>query len=107
MKPTAPTVAAALALLATAGLAQQAPATGPYHVLKTARVGGDGRFDYVYADSDGRRLCVARTGPAPRMTVYNLDTLDPAGEIPNTNAHGAASDTPSHHGFASSSPLAM
>ena len=107
MKLLAPTIAAGLTLLAAAGFAQQAPATGPYRVLKTARVGGEGRFDYVYADADGRRLYVARTGPTPRMTVYNLDTLEAAGEIPNTNAHGAATDTESHHGFASSSPLAM
>ena len=100
-------IAAGLALLATAGLTQQAPASGPYRVLKTARVGGEGRFDYVYADSDGRRLYVARSGTTPRISVFDLDTLDPAGEIPNTNAHGAASDTLSHHGFASSSPLAM
>ena len=107
MKLTSSSIAAGLALLATAGMAQQAPVAGPYHILKTARVGGEGRFDYVYADSDGRRLYVARTGPTPRMTVYNLDTLDPAGEIPNTDARGAATDTQSHHGFASSGPLAM
>jgi DNA-binding beta-propeller fold protein YncE len=76
-------------------------------VLRTAKVGGEGGFDYVYADSDGRRLYVARGGAAPRVSVFNLDTLEPAGEIPNTNARGAATDTKSHHGFASSKPVAM
>ena len=41
------------------------------------------------------------------MTVFNLDTLAPVGEIPNTRANGAAVDTKSGHGFASSKPVAM
>ena len=102
------TVAAGIALVASiplAGLAQQAP--GPYHVLKIVKVGGDGGSDYVYADVDGRRLDIARTGQSPRMTVFDLDTFAPVGEIPNTSAHGAATDAQSHHAFASSSPVAM
>ncbi len=100
-------VAAGLAILATTGLAQQTATDGPYHVLKTARVGGEGGFDYVYADSDGRKLYIARGGSAPRVNSFDLDTLAPAGEIPMTNARGAAVDAQSHHGFASSSPVAM
>ncbi len=100
-------VAAGLAMFAVTGLAQQAPSEGPYRVLKIAKVGGDGGFDYVYADSDGRKLYIARGGSAPRVSAFNLDTLEPAGEIPMTNARGAASDAPSHHGFSSSSPVAM
>ena len=91
----------------TAALAQQAPPAKPYQVLKTAKVGGDGRFDYVYADPDGRRLYVPRMGDTPRVTVFDLDTLASLGEIPQTAAHGAATDALSHHGFASSSPVAM
>src|SRR5262249_10823350 len=93
--------------LAAVGSAQQPPAEGPYHVLKTAKVGGEGGFDYVYADADARRLYIPRSGPTPRISVFNLDTLEPAGEIPMTNAHGAATDAQSHHGFASSKPVAM
>jgi DNA-binding beta-propeller fold protein YncE len=100
-------VAAGLAMFAVTGLAQQAPSEGPYRVLKTAKVGGEGGFDYVYADSDGRKLYIARGGSGPRISAFNLDTLEPAGEIPMTNARGAASDAASHHGFASSSPVAM
>jgi len=103
-------IAAGLALLAPAASAQTAPAaatTGLYRVQQTAKVGGEGGFDYVYADTDGRKLYVARSGPAPRVSVFNLDTLAPAGEIPQTGAHGAATDTQAHHGFASSSPVAM
>ena len=100
-------MAAGLALFAATGFAQQTPAEGPYHVQRTAKVGGDGGFDYVYADADGRKLYVARGGPMPRVSAFNLDTLEPAGEISMTNARGAATDTQSHHGFASSSPVAM
>ena len=100
-------IAAGLALLTATGFARQPVADGPYHVQKTAKVGGDGGFDYVYADSEGRRLYVARSGPTPRIAVFNLDTLEPAGEIPMTNARGAATDAQSHHGFASSKPVAM
>ena len=102
------TLVLALAAIAfTPSLAQQPAAGGPYKVLKTAKVGGAGGFDYVYADSDGRRLYIPRTGPAPRITVFNLDTLEPAGEIPNVNARGAVVDPKSGHGFASSKPVAM
>jgi DNA-binding beta-propeller fold protein YncE len=89
------------------GLAQQPPSAGPYKVLKTAKVGGAGGFDYVYADVAGRRLYIARTGTAPRMTVFDLDTLAPVGEIPGVSAHGAAVDPKSNHGFATSKPIVM
>ena len=62
-------VLAGIALSASIGFAQQA-ATGPYKVLKTAKVGGAGGFDYVNADAAGRRLYIARTGAAPRVTVF-------------------------------------
>ena len=98
-------LASAAALLA--GLAMLASAQSTYKVLKTAKVGGDGGFDYVYADEAGRRLYVPRSGQNARITVFNLDTLESAGEIPKTNGHGAAVDPKNHHGFASSKPVAM
>src|SRR5579864_9104373 len=98
--------AVGFAILTSSGLAQ-APAAGPYKVLKTVKVGGAGGFDYVQADVEGRRLYIARTGPSPRMTVYNLDTLEPVGEIPTTNLHGAAIDPKTNHGFATSKPITM
>jgi DNA-binding beta-propeller fold protein YncE len=39
--------------------------------------------------------------------VFDLDSLKQVGAIPNTRARGAAIDPVSHHGFASSSPVAM
>ena len=99
--------ATTIATFACIGTAQQAPTAGPYKVLKTAKVGGEGGFDYVYADAAGRRLYIPRSGAGARVTVFNLDTLEPAGEIPNANAHGAAVDPKSNHGFATSKPVVM
>ncbi|MCU1262570.1 MAG: hypothetical protein JWO80_5455 [Bryobacterales bacterium] len=96
-----------MACFALAGSAQDAPAAGPYKLLKTAKVGGAGGFDYVYADAVGRRLYVPRTGTPPRITVFNLDTLEPIGEIADANARGAAVDSRSHHGFGSSKPVVV
>jgi DNA-binding beta-propeller fold protein YncE len=94
---------AGLALAAALSFAQE----GPYKVLKIAKVGGDGGFDYVYADSDGRKLYVPRSGTSPRVSVYNLDTLAPISEITGLGGHGVAVDPKSHHGFASSKPVMM
>ena len=99
--------AVGIATVTFIGLAQQSSTDGPYQLLKTAKVGGDGGFDYVYADDAGRRLYIPRTGSTPRINVFNLDTLEPVGEIPNASARGAAVDPKSNHGFASSKPVVM
>jgi DNA-binding beta-propeller fold protein YncE len=99
--------AMAMLMLAGFGMAQEAPSEGPYKVLKTAKVGGDGGFDYVYADDAGRRLYIPRTGPTARINVFNLDTLESVGQIGNANARGAAVDPKSGHGFGSSKPVVM
>src|ERR1700722_12395422 len=90
-------VALGIALLASIGLAQQGQTTGPYKVLKTAKVGGAGGFDYVYADAAGRRLYIPRSGSPGRITVFDLDTLAPVGEIADVSAHGAAVDPKTNH----------
>ncbi len=61
----------------------------------------------MYADEAGRRLYIPRMGNPGRIAVFNLDTLDPVGEIPNASAHGVAVSSKSNHGFASSKPIAM
>jgi hypothetical protein len=111
--------AVAIATFAAIGLAQPA---GPYKVLKTARVGGEGGWDYIYADAAGRRLYIPRRGSAAveatdtkpaapavptRLTIFNLDTLEPAGEIEGVGGNGAAVDPKSGHGFTSSKPVSM
>ena len=68
--------------LACVGLAQQGSPAGPYKVLKTAKVGGEGGFDYIFADVEGRRLYVPRNGPTGQLTVFNLDTLDWSARLP-------------------------
>jgi DNA-binding beta-propeller fold protein YncE len=107
MKRLCLVLAIGVGLFALAAVAQQGQSTGPYKVLKMAKTGGAGGFDYIYADSDGRRLYIPRRGNPARVTVFNLDTLEPAGEIPNTSAAGAAVSTKSGHGFATSRPIAM
>ena len=106
MKPKilAFTIVAALVSLASLARAQ---AAGPYQVQKIQLVGGDGGFDYVTADPDGRNLYVARSGAAGHIGVFNLDTLAQVGDIPGTSAHGAAMDTATGHGFATSKPVTM
>jgi DNA-binding beta-propeller fold protein YncE len=108
MKKTLNFILVGIALIHSVPLiAGETSASQPYAVQKTAKVGGDGGFDYVYADVAGRRLYIPRPGAAPRVTVYDLDTLETAGVIPNVNARGVAVDPVSHHGFASSKPVAM
>src|SRR5579871_246992 len=109
------------AIIALAWMAE-AQQSGPYQVLKRARVGGEGGWDYIYADTAGRRLYIPRRGspevaatdttPASaavttRTTVFNLDTLEPAGEIAGVGGNGAAVDPKSGHGFTSSRPVSM
>jgi DNA-binding beta-propeller fold protein YncE len=90
------------------GSAQQG---GPYKVLKTAKVGGEGGWDYIYADAAGRRLYIPRRGGGAgvqtRLTIFNLDTLEPAGEIAGVGGNGTAVDPKSGHGFTSSKPVSM
>jgi DNA-binding beta-propeller fold protein YncE len=101
-----PVVATLAVMLCLVGLAK-AQDSGPYKVLKIQLIGGDGGFDYVTVDSDGRNLYVARSGPAGHIGVYNLDTLAQVGDIPGVSAHGGAVDTATGHGFATSKPVTM
>jgi hypothetical protein len=89
----------------TAAPAADAPATGPYKVLKSDKVGGLGNWDYVYADAANRRLYIPRGN---RVDVYDLDSLTPLGNISNTTSvHGVAVDPKSGHAFCSSNPVVM
>ena len=112
-------IAHALSLLIAAAAGAQQPATGPYKVLMTARVGGEGGTDYLYANALDGRLYITRnavravpaTDSTPardavpgRVTVFDLKTLKPLGEIMNGGGNGAVVDAKSGHGFASSHP---
>jgi hypothetical protein len=93
--------------LGAASAASAQPASGPYKVLKTVKAGGDGSWDYVYADSVGRKLYAPRLGQTGHVMVFDLDTLAPVGDMADINGHGVAVDPKSGHGFASSKPIAM
>ncbi|HKD46890.1 MAG TPA: hypothetical protein VKB67_04345 [Rhizomicrobium sp.] len=95
------------ALLLAPSMAIAADGSGPYRVIKVEKVGGAGGFDYVSADSGNRHLYIARMGDSPRIAVFNLDTLKPAGEMAGYSAHGAAIDAKSNHAFATSQPVVM
>ena len=89
-------------------LPHPALADTPYRILKTVTIGGEGGFDYIVADSEERRLYIARSGKTnPRLLAFDLDSLKQAGEIDGISAHGAVVDPANHHGFASSKPLTM
>jgi YVTN family beta-propeller protein len=73
-------------VIVTAPAAAQSAPT--YSVVRSMVIGGDGGWDYVYADSAARRLYVAR---ATRFMVVDLDSGKVVGEIPDTpGAHGVA-----------------
>ncbi len=98
----------------------QTPATdSPYTVLMRAKVGGEGGTDYIFANSTERRLYITRNAIAARpasdttperaavpgrVTVFDLETLKPLGEILNGGGNGAVTDAKTGHGFASSHP---
>src|SRR5436189_5195204 len=108
-----------IALFTSIGLAFQAGTDGPYKVLKTAKVGGEGGTDYIYADTAGRRLYITRgatqareaTATTPevpafekRLTIFDLDTLAPVGTIPGVGGNGATVCPNTGHGFTSDHP---
>jgi hypothetical protein len=96
----------AVTLLASMGMAQPASDSGPYKILKTAKVGGEGGFDYISSDVENRRLYMPRSGMG-HLSVFNLDTLEPVGSIDAVHSGGAVVDPKSHHGFSTTKPLTM
>jgi DNA-binding beta-propeller fold protein YncE len=94
-------IALAIAALPSAAIAQ----SGPYKILSDTKVGGAGTWDYLYADADNRKLYIPRLGVGSRVTVFDLDTLAPLAEVPETAGHGVA--IVAGHGFSSSKPVLM
>ncbi|HVW08899.1 MAG TPA: hypothetical protein VHC90_09970 [Bryobacteraceae bacterium] len=116
MRHTCTAIAVLALTFASTGMAQE---SGPYKILKKAKTGGEGGWDYIYADAAGRRLFIPRgatreeaataTTPAiaavpQRLTIFDLDTLEPAGEISGVGGNGTAVDPKSGHGFTSDHP---
>jgi YVTN family beta-propeller protein len=85
--------------LATMVALVAAAAGEDYRVVKTWKLGGDGGWDYLTADSSGRRLFIAR---ATRVMVIDTDSGKQVGEIPDTSGvHGIALDYEIGRGFTS------
>jgi DNA-binding beta-propeller fold protein YncE len=74
-----------LAVLAAVAVA--ATASG-YHVVTTYKVGGEGGWDYLIADSDTRRVYISR---GTHVMVLDADSGKVVGDIPDTQGvHGIA-----------------
>ncbi len=72
----------------TIGSGQTNPNPSGYHLLKKIEVGGEGGWDYLFADSDPHRLYVSH---ATKVVVIDTDKYAVIGEISNTNGvHGIA-----------------
>ncbi len=87
-------------LPATASAADFAPDFAPdYKVVKTWKLGGDGGWDYLTADSANHRLFIAR---ATRVMVVDTESGKQIGEIADTpGVHGVALDPETGRGFTS------
>ena len=75
-------------------------AAGPgYHVTTTYKVGGEGWWDYLTADSDARRVYISR---GTHVMVLDADSGKSVGDIPDTQGvHGIALAPELGRGFTS------
>lgn len=64
------------------------PSASGYRLTSRIEIGGEGGWDYLTVDAAARRLYVSRS---TRVTVLDVDTGKPVGEITGTNGvHGIA-----------------
>jgi len=92
---------AAFTLAFSTFIAIAAAAAGAYHLIKKIPIPGDGGWDYVAADSDGRRLYVSHD---KEIVVLDLDTGAIVGKITGgPDMHGAAIAPEFGRGFISQS----
>src|SRR5712675_246272 len=91
----------AVALFSAAAFSRAAakPGTSGYHVIKTVSVPGDEGWDYVYVDSDARRVYISH---GSHVVVMNADTYAIEGDIPDTpGVHGITVAADLGRGFTS------
>jgi DNA-binding beta-propeller fold protein YncE len=62
-------------------------AAGGYHLLKTIPIPGDYGWDYLTAESEGRRLYVSHD---KEVVVIDLDSGAIVGKVPGSDVHGIA-----------------
>ncbi len=92
-------VAIIFSVVAFSRAATPSPGTSGYHVIKTIPVGGEGGWDYVYVDSEARRVYVSR---GTHTMVLDADTYAVVGDIPDTQGvHGIAVASDLGRGFTS------
>jgi len=92
-------VAIIFSAVAFSRAATPSPGASGYHVIKTVPVGGEGGWDYVYVDSDARRVYVSR---GTHTMVLDADTYAVVGDIPDTQGvHGIAVASDLGRGFTS------
>ena len=84
--------------LAVSSVRAETP-SADYKLQKTVKIGGEGGWDYLTMDSEGRRLYIAR---ADRVTVFDVDAGKVVGEVPKTpGVHGVALDLKRKRGYSS------
>lgn len=106
MKKLIKQILSLLFFVAVAGLdgsaqmpAGKAQTSGGYRLLKKIQVGGEGGWDYLFADADTHRLYVSH---ATKVVVIDTGTDSVVGEIPNTSGvHGIAVADKLGRGFTS------
>jgi hypothetical protein len=94
-------VLSALALFSAAVFSQAAtkPGASGYHIIKTVSVPGDEGWDYLYVDSDARRVYISH---GSHVVVMNADTYAIEGDIPDTQGvHGITVASDLGRGFTS------
>ncbi|MBF0507647.1 MAG: YncE family protein [Deltaproteobacteria bacterium] len=70
-----------------------------YHIIKRLKVGGEGGWDYLTADTPARRLYISRS---THVMVIDLDTDQVVGDIPDTpGVHGIAVAPEFNRGYTS------
>jgi len=77
-----------IAIVVLCVVAAWAAAGSGYHVITTYKVGGDGGWDYLIADSDARRVYISR---GTHVMVLDADSGKTVGDIADTQGvHGIA-----------------
>ncbi len=92
-----------MAIVLCVGALSPAPASPPgasgYKLVKTIPVGGEGFWDYVYVDSDARRVYISH---GTHTVVMDADSHAVVGDIPDTQGvHGIAIASDLGRGFTS------
>ena len=86
-------------LMVVATVAAAGPPEGGYHLIKKVTLGGEGFWDYLKVDPDGRRLYISR---GTHVMVVDADTYAIVGDIPDTQGvHGIAIAADLGRGFTS------